>query len=203
MKGGPFMDAQEKTKEMKKPCLICGIRRRREDCLVCLPCNEETGSVGRLRKKLEAKNEKAVLAGKLEQIIDVWDEIFKFVLEEGQKTIEKKQAELSEAIELRNVRALELSDEAERNVGASLSALSKGGNKVQYLASQISRESLIQTCLDQLKREDGAHKKVYGLGRCIMAMKEQHGAVHKKRKMHLEEIERKLAEADELSAAVA
>ena len=180
------MDTQKKTQNVideedrrnrittRETCPTCGIRRRKSNCLVCLECNDPSnddfGKVGRLKVKLEEKNEKAVLDQRFGDVVDVWDEIFKFVLKQGPKTVERKQDELKEAIELRDVRTLELRSQAERDVARTLVALGKGGNRAQYLTAKMDRDSLKERRFGELRRGDEYFKRVHGLGKCITAL---------------------------------
>lgn len=205
------MDTQEKneeTQEVKRdPCLICGIRRRREDCLVCLPCSGKDGAVGQLKARVEAENQKAFLADELEKIVDPWDLTFVLVLEEGPKTIGKKQAELSEAIKLRKTRTAKLRSQAGKDVARKLATFGKGGDRAKYIAISSKRDFLIEACFEKLKQEDSvlgkAVKKVYGLGKSITAMREQLEDIKKKRAEHLKQVEESTDEGDEAPAAVA
>jgi len=209
-KGGPAMDSQKKTKQVeeikREPCLICGIRRRREDCLVCLPCSEEAGAVGQLKARVEAENEKAFLADKLGEIVDPWDEVFKFVLEEGSKTVGKKQVELSGFIKLRETKKVELRNQAENEVATKLATLGKGENRALYLALALKCDSLIETRFEELKQDDDfgkVVKKIYGLGKAITSMREQLKGVSEKRTEHLSQVEEGTIEDDEVETVAA
>jgi len=205
------MDSQEnkKPEEVKRePCLICGIRRRREDCLVCLSCSDKkNGLVGQLKTKIEAENERVFLADELEKIVDPWDATFVFVLEKGPETIEKKQVELSGFIKLRETKKAELRKRAENEVATKLATLGKGKNRALYLALFPKRDSLINARFEELKQEDDDFgkvvKKVYGLGKSITAMKEQLKGVSEKRTEHLNRVEESTVEGDEVEAAAA
>lgn len=190
------MDTQKKTENIgRESCPICGIRRRKSNCLVCLECNDpnnpDFGQIGRLREELETNNEDAILNGQLDDIVDVWGRIFDFVLEIGGQTVEKKQAELSQFIELRNTKFDELQAKAGKHVSKILGVLAKNKN-AKFFAKGISRGSLVEKQLEKLKSQNGVKKiidKVYALGKCISAINNQLAGIRKKREEHLAEVE--------------
>jgi len=156
-------------------CPICGRRSRRPDCLVCNKCRQE------VLEPLGEENAAALLGEQFNDIVDP----FEFVLEKGQETLERKQADLKEAQTERDAQRPELWKQAEREVAAIISSDRKGGDMTRHRIGRKMRHNSTIMRFRELKLENKAFKRAYGLSQSIKSLIAHLAGIQEKREEHL------------------
>jgi len=152
------MDAKKNSMET---CPLCGNRKRKPSCMVCLVCKTK------VIDPINEANAKAALNGRLEDMVD----IFEFVVIEGGKMLEKKKEELANVAGRLANHKRELRTQAEHYVASILSSLSKGNDRRAYRSAKSSQSSMVDQKTEELERNSKVIKSHYALTKIVPSLK--------------------------------